>query len=193
MLFQQREKESFRERLWVHLWPRRSFSRSLKYYYKRIIRLAATPHAIGMGLAAGAFASFFPFGLHFVMAFVLAWLLAGNLVAAALGTALGNPVTFPVMWTASYELGKAILGGKAAGSHVEGSVASMLTHMDFGQLWEPVLKPIAVGAVPLGLVVALICYVLARSAAAAFQRTRRERLARSGGHSLIGTTGGPRA
>jgi uncharacterized protein (DUF2062 family) len=193
MLFRQRKKESFRERLWVHLWPRRSFSRSLKYYYKRIVRLAATPHAIGMGLAAGTFASFFPFGLHFVMAFVLAWLLAGNLVAAALGTALGNPVTFPVMWTASYQLGKAILGGGTAGHHIQGSVASMLEHMDFGQLWEPVLKPIAVGALPLGLVVALASYLIARSAAATFQRTRRERLARGGGHAVAGTTGGSHA
>jgi uncharacterized protein (DUF2062 family) len=177
MLFRRRERESLGARLRLYVWPRRSFARSIRYFYKRTVRLTATPHAIGMGVAAGAFASFFPFGLHFVMALVLAWLLAGNLVAAALGTALGNPLTFPVMWTASYQLGRVILGD-AAIRPVEGSLASMFRHPDLVQLWEPVLKPIAVGAVPLGLVVAFVFYVLARSAATAFQNNRRQRMKR---------------
>ncbi|HMM65076.1 MAG TPA: DUF2062 domain-containing protein, partial [Mesorhizobium sp.] len=38
MLFKRRETESLWERLRVWLWPRRSFSRSLQYFSKRILR-----------------------------------------------------------------------------------------------------------------------------------------------------------
>ena len=105
MLFKRKVSVGIWERLRTFLWPRRSFTRSAKYYSKRILRLNATPHAVGAGVAAGVFASFFPLGFHFIIAGLVAWLIAGNLVAAALGTAFGNPLTFPFLWGASYETG----------------------------------------------------------------------------------------
>ena len=46
MLFRRRKPDGFLERVRTYLWPRRSFSRSLQYFSKRILRLKATPHAV---------------------------------------------------------------------------------------------------------------------------------------------------
>ena len=127
------------------------------------------------GVAAGAFASFTPFmGLHFILAFVLAWLLAGNMIAAAFGTAIGNPLTFPAIWAATHGAGTAILGATVApGDPAPVSLGVVLSHGEITAVWEPILKPMLVGGVPLGLVVGVICYVLTRFTVSAFQHRRR--------------------
>lgn len=177
MLFKRRETETLRERLRVWLWPRRSFSRSLKYFSKRVLRLNATPHAVAAGVAAGVFASFFPLGFHFIIAVCVAWLFAGNLVAAAIGTALGNPLTFPILWGASYETGKLILHHHVPLHGPPAHLSDLMHHLSFKELWGPVLKPITIGAVPLGLVFGLLFYGLTRWGMAVFREQRRKRLA----------------
>ena len=51
MLFRRREPEGVWERFRTALWPRRSFTRSVQYLVKRVLRLTATPHAIAAGVA----------------------------------------------------------------------------------------------------------------------------------------------
>jgi uncharacterized protein (DUF2062 family) len=183
MLFKRRISENFGERLRVWLWPRRSFSRSLQYFTKRILRLKATPHAVAAGVAAGVFASFFPLGLHFVIAALVCWLIAGNLVAALLGAAVGgNPLTVPLLWGASWETGKLILHGHLSGQGTPEHLGAMLHNLSFAQLWGPVLEPMAIGAVPLGLVFGLIFYGLTRWAMTVFREQRRKRMADRAGH-----------
>lgn len=178
MLFRRRNSEPFRERVRVWLWPRRSFSRSLQYFSKRILRLNATPHAVAAGVAAGAFASFFPLGLHFVIAAAVCWLIAGNLVAALLGAAVGgNPLTVPLLWGASWETGKLILHRHISTHGPPAHLSTMMHEMSFSQLWLPVLKPLTIGAVLLGLVCGLLFYALTRWAMVAFREQRRHRLA----------------
>ncbi|MFZ2099550.1 MAG: DUF2062 domain-containing protein [Oricola sp.] len=175
MIFKRRKREHWRRRLRVYLLPRRSYMRSFRYYWKRMLRIKATPHAIAAGIAAGAFASFTPFmGLHFILAFVLAWLLAGNMIAAAIGTAVGNPLTFPAIWAATHGAGTAILGMAEAGEHpVPVKLGSLLRNGEIMAIWEPLLKPMLVGGIPLGIIVAAFFYVLTRFAVAAFQNRRR--------------------
>ncbi|MGC2341160.1 MAG: DUF2062 domain-containing protein, partial [Methyloceanibacter sp.] len=94
MLFKRRQTESLLERLRVHLWPRRSWSRSSRYVVYRLRRLSATPHAIALGFAAGTFVAVTPYiGTHLIMAALIAWIIGGSIVAAILGTFLGNPLT----------------------------------------------------------------------------------------------------
>jgi uncharacterized protein (DUF2062 family) len=177
MLFRRREAESHWERFRVWLWPRRSFSRSLLYFTKRVLRLNASPHAVAAGVAAGVFASFFPLGVHFIIAAIISWLIAGNLVAAAIGTTLGNPLTFPLLWGASYETGKIILHHHVPHHGPPASLATMLHDLSFAQLWGPILKPMTVGAIPLGLVFGLLFYGLTRWGMTVFREQRRRRLA----------------
>jgi hypothetical protein len=178
MLFGRKVPAGLGERVRTSLWPRRSFWRSAKYFAKRALRLSATPHAIASGVAAGVFVSFLPIpGFHFAIAALFAWLIAGNIVASAIGTAFGNPITFPVIWGACYELGELILKGSASEPAQPIHLGHALAHLDFAPLWEPLLKPITVGAIPLGLLFAAIFYVLTRWAATAFRDRRRRRLA----------------
>ncbi|MEJ8573671.1 DUF2062 domain-containing protein [Microbaculum marinum] len=176
MLFDRRVKPPLSERIRVALWPRRSWGRSLRYVGKRVLRLSATPHAIAAGFAAGAMVSFTPFvGFHFIMAGVFAFLLGGNVLASAFGTAFGNPLTFPFIWTLSYRVGRWILndtGQHPAASHLGVDLRSQSLEV----VW-PVLKPMLVGAVPLGVITWIVFYFLIRSLVRSFQEARRRRLA----------------
>jgi uncharacterized protein (DUF2062 family) len=176
MLFRRREKTSHIERARIWAWPRVSWRRSALYYAKRILRLSATPYAIAVGCAIGAFASFTPFvGLHFAISIALAWLVRGNIIAAAIGTAVGNPLTFPLIWASTYQLGHAILRGEQA-----------LAPPPFGRdLLErsidnlsPMIKTMSVGSLPLGILAGLVVYAIVYKSVAAYQANRRKRLQR---------------
>jgi uncharacterized protein len=185
MLFRRRTPADFRERVRTIFWPRRSFARSAKYFSKRILRLRATPHAIGAGVASGVFVAFLPIpGLHIAIAAVAAWLIAGNIVASALGTAaIGNPLTFPVIWGSTYEIGQLILHGSEPGAAKPPHIGHLLHHLDLSQLWQPLLEPMTVGAIPLGLFFAAISYAVTRWGVSAFQTRRRARLAEKARHA----------
>jgi uncharacterized protein len=173
MLFKRRDRLGEWERLRVWLWPRVSWRRSGLYFVRRTARLAGSPHAIAIGAAAGAAVACTPFlGLHFVLAVVVAWSLRGSLVASAIGTFVGNPLTFPLMWGASYEIGQLMLGDRA--ERPQGAAPDLLAGR-WEQLW-PVLEPMALGSVPLGLMVGCAVYVIVYRMVAAYQSARRERL-----------------
>lgn len=160
------------------LWPRRSFGRSFQYLVKRVLRLTATPHAIAAGVAAGVFASWTPLlGFHFVLAFALAYVLAGNMVAAAIGTAFGNPISFPFIWASTLKFGNLLVGVHADVGHRHVNLQSLLRHLDIGQLWDPVLKPMLIGSLPLGFFSAIAFYALTYWGVAAFQTRRKSKLA----------------
>ena len=186
MLFGRKNPAGWGETLRVWLWPRRSWSRSAKYVGKRVLRLTASPHAISAGVAAGVFASFTPFlGFHFLIAFAVAYIIAGNFIAAATGTFFGNPLTFPFIWASTYKLGTFILSGERAAAN--GYQLSSLADADFMDLgfggiwqlllsvWHPVIKPMLIGAVPIGVVFAIVAYLLTRWASNVFRRARLRR------------------
>lgn len=177
MIFRRRTPADGWERARTFLWPRRSFARSAQYFQKRVLRLSATPHAVAAGVASGVFASFLPFmGLHFVIAAVVAFIIRGNMLASALGTAIGNPLTFPFIWGASYQLGRFFLYGTHPREIEPLHLGKALWNLEFAQLWNPLLKPMTAGGVPLGLLFGLVFYIVTRWATAAFQERRRRRL-----------------
>ncbi|MBV6648917.1 DUF2062 domain-containing protein [Hoeflea alexandrii] len=178
MLFRRRRPEGFFDRLRTALWPRRSFGRSFQYFIKRVLRLTATPHAIAAGVAAGVFASWTPLlGFHFILAFALSYVLAGNMVAAALGTAFGNPLSFPFIWALTLKVGNMLIGVETGVHQKHVNLEALLRHLDVGQLWEPVLKPMLIGAIPPGVITGVAIYVLTYWAVRAFQTQRKSRLA----------------
>lgn len=176
MLFRRRNPVTISERLRALLWPRKGFRRGPRYIALRILRLSSTPHSIAVGVAVGVASSFTPFfGLHIVIAVALAFVFSGNLVAAAITTALANPVTIPMILTASYELGIAILGVESAHAASSADVMRMVEHLDLSALWGPVFKPMLIGSLPLAAAGALISYLAAYHAARIFQKRRRAR------------------
>ncbi len=176
MLFRRRQPQTRMQRLRTAFWPRRSWRRSLRYMQKRVLRLRATPHAIAAGIAAGVFATFTPLlGFHFLLAFAIAWVIAGNMAAAALGCLAGNPLTFPFIWASTYELGRYVLRAEVPDGTAPAGLEAALTHLDFAAIWQPYLKPMLVGSIPLGLAFGALSYVLVRFGAASFQATRSRR------------------
>jgi len=158
------------------VWPRLGWKRAFRYGWHRVWRLSGTPHAVAVGVAAGAFASFTPLlGFHFMIAFAIAWVFRGNLIASAFGTFVGNPLTFPFIWIGTYDVGYWILQGREAPSD-----PNMNINMFSGQAFEtvlPVLVPMLVGSVPLGLVCAGVVYYLTRGPVETYQAKKRARLA----------------
>jgi uncharacterized protein len=174
MLFRRRTPLSFVERLRRASWPQSSWSRSLQYFRKRVLRLSASPHAIGIGFACGVAVSWTPFvGFHFLMSALIAFFLGGNLLASAIGTAVGNPLTFPFMWWLAYEVGHRFLGihGGAFAAHWGATGKSPLDE------FIPILEPMLIGALPLGIVSGGLAYLIVSAAVRAYQHARRERLA----------------
>ncbi|RAH97001.1 DUF2062 domain-containing protein [Acuticoccus sediminis] len=178
MLFARRARPSFRERLRIAAWPRRSFGRSFRYYKHRVLRLEASPHAIAAGVAAGAFASCTPLvGFHFLLSFALAWVVGGSLIAAAFGTAVGNPLTFPLIWLSSFQLGELILGPSPSAVHPgDLEISFDLLTQSFDTIW-PTLKPMFVGGAVMGAVIGGGFYLLVRSTVMMSQSLRAARLA----------------
>lgn len=176
MLFRRRQQENSFTRLKTALWPRVSFSRSVQYFQKRVMRLTGSPHAVAFGFAIGVAVAFTPFlGLHIILGIGIAYLLGANLVAAALGTAVANPLTLPFILASTYRLGRVFVGGPAHfrnGSDVPANLAEKSLHA----IW-PVIKPMLVGAIPLGLGAGILAYIVVLLATRAFRTVRTERLA----------------
>ncbi len=181
MLFRRRHPLTWQQRVRVAAWPARSWRRSFYYMAKRILRLRATPHAIAVGTAAGVFVSCTPFlGLHILLASAITWALGGNVIAAVLATWFGNPISFPIIWASTWQLGRFILEhgfGQAPdlGSFHPADLAAKLTTYSLRDIW-PVIEPMMVGSLPIGLACAAIAYGATRLAVAAFRRRQEERL-----------------
>jgi uncharacterized protein (DUF2062 family) len=175
MVFGSRRRLTLAERMRGWLWPYIGWRRAGRYLLMRVQRMPGTPHGIAAGVAAGIAVSFTPLiGFHFLLAFALAWVIGGNYLAAALGTLAGNPWTFPLMFAAAYELGCMIIGRTPIGLHDLGNLSWETL---LGDAWR-LFWPMAVGAVPLGVVAWLATYFPLVRMVTAFQERRRRRIGR---------------
>ncbi|WP_293204738.1 DUF2062 domain-containing protein [Parvibaculum sp.] len=178
------------EKLKEIFWPRSGWKRAFQYGWRRVWRLSGTPHAIALGVAAGAFSSCTPFlGFHILVAMLIAWVIRGNLIASALGTFIGNPITFPVIWLAVFEVGRYIVGAPAGS---DPNIAHAMQQAGAFDRILPSLVPLAVGSVPVGIVLGCVFYVLTRSGVEAYQSQRRKLLAERA-KARLQTTGPQRA
>lgn len=170
------------------VWPRRSVTRSFRYLLLRLWRIPGTPHSVALGCAIGVFAIFTPFlGFQMVLAALLAWAMRGSVVASAIGTFVGNPLTYPIIWVGTFALGNFFLGGTASAQIDEfsdrasalGDSIKQMSPQAIGQavegLW-PILKPMALGSIPLGGLAAGLTYFTTRRFIEDQKEKRRQRL-----------------
>lgn len=177
MRFKRRQQRTRAQQVRQWIWPESGWWRAFLYIWRKVWRLADSPHAIALGFAAGAFASFTPmWTMHFFVAALLAWMLGGNILASAFGTVVGNPITFPFIVPAIYETGVTILGRSGT---LEGfDFWQSLLSGELSAIW-PTWKPMAVGGLILGLIAGAICYFLVRATVSAYQERRLARLGRA--------------
>lgn len=187
MLLKRRQASTIAERLRLGLWPRRSWSRSLRYAFLRLKRLPSSPHKIALGCAAGVFAVFTPFiGAQLLLAGIISWVLRGSVVASFLASFVGNPLTYPLIWFSTFNLGNVMLGGTASARLVDirgkaGALGDSALALSPGamataaeSLW-PILKPMVVGSVPLGALAGAGAYVGVRRLIGVSQARRHAR------------------
>lgn len=156
----------------------------LRYFWRQVLRLRATPHEVALGFAIGVFTACTPFlGVQTFLALVLAFVLRVSMPAALLGTFVGNPLSWPAIWAASYVSGALLLGQDptyAAGHLSETadvlgatlatpSVETLAAAIDN---LSPLAEPMVVGGLLVGLIAAVFSYYPTRRAVRVFQRHR---------------------
>lgn len=184
-MFQRKKHPNLSDKMRETVWPKSGWRRWSLYIYKRVLRIAKSPHAIALGFAAGVFASFTPFiGFHFIIGLLVAWVLGGSLIASAFGTAIGNPITFPAIWASTFHLGCILLGRDPGSVSFESLEGGMLAASD---VILPLIKPMVVGGAPLGIAAAVLIYFPVRAAVAYHQSRRMARLAAASQTGAPGT------
>ena len=87
------------------------FSRQIKYYYLKLLRLKGRPHELAIGMACGVFTGMMPImPFQTALAVAIALLLKGSKITAALGTWVSNPLNWFFIYHYSYKIGVSILG-----------------------------------------------------------------------------------
>lgn len=170
------------------VWPTAGWNRSTRYVFHRVARIPGSAYSLAAGFACGAAISFTPFlGLHFVLAALLAYIMRANILASAIGTVVGNPWTFPFIWAGVFKVGSWIVHVHDVEAHevnfLEVLTESMAaTHrLDFGYLFDtawPVLFPLLVGSVPVGIFVWVLSYFPLRPMISKYQAARHHKRTR---------------
>jgi hypothetical protein len=135
--------------------PRRSWLRSLRYFYYRFVRLRGSPEAIARGLSAGVFAGCFPlFGFQTLIGIAIAAIVRGNKLMAAAGTWISNPFTYVPIYAFNLWIGQMITGIQLD-EVLDTDLTSWegLMHMGAG-----LIQTLFIGSAVVGLVAAIAGY-----------------------------------
>lgn len=164
--------------------PGRNVAKVARYYWRRLLRVRATPHEIALGCALGVFAACTPFlGVQMIIAGALALMLRVSVPAALVGTCVGNPVSWPAIWSASYIAGAWMMGqDPAAAANQLAQSATVLSTTLSGPNQpsldaavvnlSPFLQPLLLGGLLIGLLAASASYYPTLRAVRLFQRRR---------------------
>ena len=177
MMFKRRNPLSPLERLRQFLWPRAGWSRALQYLWQCTVRIQGAPHDIAFGLAVGAFISANPLlGTHIIWAGLIVYFFGGNFIAAVAGTWVGNPLSFPFIWLATFTMGNLLMGANAPTTEIPELSLALFFEAPFETL-GPVILPMLVGSIPVGLVLGVSTYYPSLWAIELYQNRRRAVLA----------------
>ena len=171
MLFRRKKPATWSGKLREFLWPRKGFSRGLRYLSMRVLRLSSSPHLIAAGVAAGAASSATPFvGFHILIALAFAYLLSGNMIAAGISTALANPLTIPFILAGTYGAWPDHARDRGQRCHGRSGISSICCGIwSFPICGDLCWKPMLIGSLPLAAASAAVFYVAAFYAARLFQ------------------------
>lgn len=168
-----------RRRLWRgYIWLRR--------LPRRLAAVPESPHDIAKAFAVGVFIGILP-GTGTVVALLAAFTFHLSKVATVLGSLCANPWTMPLIYAACYNLGKWILQLEEP---IEWKILFQLRTGWPEQLGKAA-PPMIVGGVVLGLLMAIIAYVVVRGVVAEYKLVRLHRAAerqRRAAHQLSGNS-----
>ncbi|OGP04427.1 MAG: hypothetical protein A2Z91_00455 [Deltaproteobacteria bacterium GWA2_38_16] len=142
-----------------HAWGR--FRRRLKYFYYHFIR-DPSPERVLRGISVGVFFGCTPFlGIHMLFAFVTAAVINGNKILAVISTWIMNPLTLVPLFILDYRVGR-FLFYPSLSLTVEFSEKNLTSIRSIIGLGWDVFGACSLGGVIVGLILALIFYVMMR-------------------------------
>lgn len=153
-------------RPWDRNEPAVIYSRRLRYYYWRFIRLRGDPEALALGMALGVFSGLMPvLPFQTVLAVFLAILFGGSKITAALGTWVSNPLNWVFVYYMNYRIGAAILrlpekhrGVASVIEALERGEEAMAVVKTILEAGGPIIAAFLLGGLILGLVAASLAY-----------------------------------
>jgi uncharacterized protein (DUF2062 family) len=142
------------------------FSRQLRYYYWKFIRLKGSPNDLALGIALGIFSGLLPVvPFQTALAIFLAIVFGGSKITAALGTWISNPLNWYLVYYLDYRIGAAILG-LSEKNRGFASVMAAIRHGEEGMALVrkvlgsggSIIAAFVLGGIILGLLVAPLSY-----------------------------------
>ncbi len=102
------------------------YSRQIRYYYLRFLRLRGEPRELALGTAFGIFAGLMPImPFQMALAVALALFFKGSKITAALGTWISNPLNWYFIYYYSFKIGASLLGLSSHGKIFASVMASV--------------------------------------------------------------------
>lgn len=140
------------------------FKRLIKFIYLKLLRLNDTPQRISLGLALGVFLGFIP-GSGPIAAITLAVIFRLNRFAALMGSLVTNTWISIVMLIPAIKVGAIILNLRWV--DVYNNWVIFLQHFQWSTLFKlsiyKIILPVFVGYVTIGLILAILVYVVSIS------------------------------
>ncbi|MEK6852523.1 MAG: DUF2062 domain-containing protein [Nanoarchaeota archaeon] len=125
----------------------------LKKAWQDIFSLEASPHQIALGFTIGIFMGILPLaGIEYLIAIALMFILRVSKLALFTGLLIVNPITTPLVYYASFQLGKLIVGYEP------------IEEVQFfsREFFLNASKPLLVGNLIIAVSAALISYIVLR-------------------------------
>ena len=138
----------------------------------QILRIDDTPHRTAVTFAVGVFLGMSALiGLHAPIALALAWMFRLNRAVILSGVFVNNPWSIIPIYTFSTWIGTVLLGTDIKVSDIDWGHLSIGNAVnDFGQF----ILPFVVGTTVVGLLSAVISYVIIRNAAEGMRKSRAD-------------------
>lgn len=138
----------------------------------QILRIDETPHRTAVTFAVGLFLGLSALiGLHAFIALALAWMFRLNRAVILSGVFVNNPWSIIPIYTFSTWIGTILLGTDIKVSDIDwGHLSLGNIATDFGQF----LIPFLVGTTVVGLLSAVLSYVIIRNAAEGMRKSRAD-------------------
>lgn len=147
--------------------------RKIKELIKSVLHMKGKPKDVALAFSIGVFIAFFPiFGIHTIMAIGGAWALGLSPAVALAGTLVNNPWTIAFIYGSGLYVGLAVTGRDLGGIDISWGNLTMDTMV---MLVKTLFIPFSIGCILLGVVAALISYVVTLKTVVSY-RNRRQTL-----------------
>jgi len=153
--------------------------RSVAYWYYKILKERGTPDFVARGWAIGLFVNFFiPVMFQTAAAIPLAFVFRGSRIAAFVGTFITNNFTLPLIYPLQCYIGGYLICNPLRYEYIKSALKEIIRNPSYAeifQLGKQLVLAFFAGGALLGVVSAIIGYLIAHRLTLEHQKKRHER------------------